>query len=156
MPRKDGGSEVQRNPISRFNEDCGDQKTPDWMDRWFRSVKPQREAFARLLLNDLRIRRFVAHYFCLILFTVTPRRSTWNGNTVPPAFAIAASTRGFASGCVKKITQPPPPAPQTFAAIPPFLREASIRRSISGVVMPGAFVLRSFHSSCSSRPTPSQ
>ena len=54
------------------------------------------------------------------------------------------------------MTQPPPPAPQTLAARAPCFLAAAISLSMSGVVMPGALVRRSFHSSFSRRSTSAQ
>ena len=68
---------------------------------------------------------------------------------------IASCTRSRLPSSTRTMTQPPPPAPQTLAARAPCLRAAAISESISGVVMPGALVRRSFHSSRSRRSTSS-
>src|SRR5882672_7739898 len=83
--------------------------------------------------------------------TLTPRGATRTDRTFAPAPAIAAATRSFAPRSTRKKTQPPPPAPHTFAPTDPARRVTSTSRSISGVVIPGAFFLRLVHSSRSSR-----
>ena len=46
------------------------------------------------------------------------------------------------SGSTKNTTQPPPPAPQTFAPLLPARRASVTRRSISSVVILGMFLRR--------------
>ena len=50
-----------------------------------------------------------------------PFLATCRGRTRPPLSPIAVATRLAAPSSTRKITQPPPPAPQALAATPPFL-----------------------------------
>ena len=51
---------------------------------------------------------------------LTPRRATLTGSTVAPSCSMSCDASRAASGSTKNSTQPPPPAPQTFAASAPF------------------------------------
>ncbi len=62
-------------------------------------------------------------------------RSIAIGSSVAPAATTADSTRARASGSISNVTQPPPPAPQTFPASAPWRRAEEITLSISGVEM---------------------
>src|SRR5205823_6627955 len=79
--------------------------------------------------------------------TLTPLGATRTGSTVAPSRRIVSPTRSLAPRSTRKNTQPPPPAPHTLAPTAPACRVTATSRSISGVVMPGAFLLRCVHSS---------
>src|SRR5256712_432695 len=88
--------------------------------------------------------------------SLNPSLATCSGRTRAPASPIAVATRLAAPFSTRKITQPPPPAPHTLAALPPCLPATVISLSIKVVVIPGALLRRNFHSSRNNRPTPSQ
>src|SRR5947199_3168332 len=96
------------------------------------------------------------HLLCCQRESVVMRRpsvATLAGKTWQPDLRIDSATFSRDSGSVRKTTQPPPPAPQTLAESAPFCRAALTVFSIRGVVIPGALVLRSFHSSRMRRAT---
>jgi hypothetical protein len=49
----------------------------------------------------------------------SPLRATCKGSTRPPFSPITVATRLAAPSSTRKMTQPPPPAPQALAARPP-------------------------------------
>src|SRR5688500_9538917 len=78
-----------------------------------------------------------------LTLTVKPSIDSCQFNTsTPRCFAIAASTSAFRPSSQKNAMHPPPPAPQTFGAIAPFARAASIIWSMCGVVMFGDNLFR--------------
>src|SRR2546421_10670467 len=85
------------------------------------------------------------------LLSLNPSVATFAGSTWQPVSRIDSATFSRDSGSVRKTTHPPPPAPQTLAESAPLWTAAPTIFSISGVVIPGALVLRSFHSSRMSR-----
>src|SRR5208337_3792837 len=84
---------------------------------------------------------------------LSPSRATRKLSGCPPFSRIAFSTPCREPFSISAITQPPPPAPQTLAARAPCRLATATSLSISGVLMPGALVRRSFHSSRIRRST---
>ena len=91
-----------------------------------------------------------------VALTWTPRGATRTSSTPAPSRSIAACTFALAPLSTRKNTHPPPPAPHTLAALAPARAVAFTRRSINGVVIPGAFFFRWLHSARISAPNSSQ
>src|SRR5580658_5059546 len=150
-PHRDRVGEARRREDRHGRGDHRTRRKPVQSDAEYLQAQPSdqnEQADAKHQAEQVGFFRFFRH---LETRTCTPRRATFTGSTVAPSFSMIAATRSRASGSTRNRTQPPPPAPQTFAANAPLRRVTSIMRSIRGVEMPGAFFLRCDHSSRNSR-----
>src|SRR6185312_14217588 len=133
----------------------------------------QVQRFLQILLNRLRRRAEVqtADFSELVVRTehlegvvrglvghsnLRPWDSMWNSRTWASPVESAPSIAERFSGGPKQNRQPPPPAPQTLAAVAPAAFARAMRLSIVGVDTPGARRLRLSHSLSICRPTSSQ